>query len=302
MSEAKGRRRASRRILLVSLWLTVLMLAMKVWVGWATQSLSLLAASLHTLITSFSIFLSVIALASPYGSGREIWGHTKLESALAFLLLAFLGFAGFSLLALAVPYLIGFFSGQPAALSLQINLPLIQLLSVLTATNFCLALLQRYQASVLESAALDFTTQQQFRDVWLMILVLLALTGAWQGYAWLDPAIAVLLLLIVIGGCWRIFNVQLPAMVRQVAIAPEAVAQTVHQVEGITHCYNIRSRGMVGRQLLIELRLILHPEYKATARSVAERVERVIRERYGPARVVIYVDSDASEELGPGRK
>jgi len=81
-------------------------------------------------------------------------------------------------------------------------------------------------------------------------------------------------------------------LMKQMAIAPEALAQTIHQVEGITHCYGIQSRGVVGRQVFVEMRLILHPECMSVARTIAERVERVIRDRYGPAKVVIYIDSD----------
>jgi hypothetical protein len=63
-------------------------------------------------------------------------------------------------------------------------------------------------------------------------------------------------------------------------------------VEGITHCYAIRSQGVVGRQVFVEMRLILHPECMSLARTIAERIERLIRDRYGPAKVVIYIDRD----------
>ncbi len=76
------------------------------------------------------------------------------------------------------------------------------------------------------------------------------------------------------------------------AIAPEALAQTIHQVEGITHCYGIQSRGVVGRQVFVEMRLILHPECMSVVRTIAERMERAIRDRCGAAKVVIYIDSD----------
>ncbi|HEY9655292.1 MAG TPA: cation transporter, partial [Crinalium sp.] len=57
-------------------------------------------------------------------------------------------------------------------------------------------------------------------------------------------------------------------------------------------CYGIQSRGVVGRQVFVEMRLILHPECTSIARSIAERVERAIRDRSGPVKVVIYIDSD----------
>ena len=129
----------------------------------------------------------------------------------------------------------------------------------------------------------------------MTILVLIGLIGVWRGYRWLDPAIALFMVLTCLTSFWRILNWQLPSFMQQVAIAPEALAQTIHQVEGITHCYDIRSRGIVGRQIFVEMRLILHPECMSIARSIAERVERAIRDRYGPAKVVIYIDSDTTE-------
>ncbi len=93
MAEAQGRRRASHQVLLASLWLALIILVVKVWIGWATQSLSLLAESLQTLVNGFSILLSAIAVTSRYPASREVGGHGKVESVLALLLAALMGFA-----------------------------------------------------------------------------------------------------------------------------------------------------------------------------------------------------------------
>jgi cation diffusion facilitator family transporter len=292
MTEIKSRRRASRQVLLASLWLTLLILAVKVWIGWATQSLSLVAESLHTLIDGSSILLSLIAVSSSLPSGREGWGHSKLESTIAFLLVAFLGFACLGLLAASLQQLGAIEANSTAILPVRINLPLIQLLGVVMAVSFCLASFERYEARVLESAALRFNANHLFQDSWLMIVVLVGLIGVSRGYTWLDPVLAIVMVLTAVVSCCRVFTWQLPSLMRQIAIAPEALAQTIHQVEGITHCYAINSRGIVGRQVFVEMHLILHPECMGIARTIAERVERVIRERYGPARVVIYFDSE----------
>lgn len=292
MSEAQGRRRASRQVLLASLWMTLLVLAVKVWIGWVTQSLSLVAESLHTLIDSFSILLSVISISSMGSSGREVWGHGRLEATMALMLVAFLGFACLNLLAISAGQLEAIVSNSPELLSVRINPPLLQVLAVVMAISFCIASFELYQARVLESTALRFNANHLLQDSWLMILVLAGLVGVWRGYTWIDPILAMVMVVAAAISCWRVFNRQLPSLMRQIAIAPEALAQTIHQVEGITHCYAIQSRGIVGRQVFVEMRLILHPECMGIARTIAERVERVIRERYGPARVVIYIDSN----------
>lgn len=291
MAGAQGRRQASRQVLFASLWLALLVLVVKVWIGWATQSLSLLAESLQTLVNGFGILLSTIAITSRYPASREVGGHGRVEAVLALLLAAFMGFACLSLLVVSVQQLEAI-TQEASLLPVRINSPLVQLLGVVVATNFCLACFQRYEAGLLENSALRFSAGHLFQDTWLMLPVLATLFGVGQGYLWLDPLLAMVMVFAAIAHCWRIFNWQLPSLMRQIAIAPEALAQTIHQVEGITHCYGIQSRGVVGRQVFVEMRLILHPECMGIARSIAERVERVIRDRYGPAKVVIYIDSD----------
>lgn len=295
------KRWANRQWLLISLWLTLLVLAVKVWVGWATQSLSLISESLHTLLAVFSTLLSMMAAARASG-GREVWGHTKLEACLTLLLAALMGFACLSLLALAGQQLsaiaqntVSFnaLTARPAAP--VVLMPLLQLLGVVMATMFCLACFKLYEAGMLNNAALRFNASCLFLDVWLTLVVIIGLFGVLQGYVWIDPVLAIFMVLSAIALCCRVINRQLPLLIRQIAIAPEAIAQTIHQIEGITHCYDIQTRGVVGRQIFVEMRLILHPECTSLARTIAERVERLIRDRYGPARVVIYIDGDLAQ-------
>ncbi|NJL36992.1 MAG: cation diffusion facilitator family transporter [Leptolyngbyaceae cyanobacterium SM1_4_3] len=296
MSEARNRRRASYQVLFATLWLTLLVLAVKLWAGWATRSLSLLAESLHTLIDSFSIVLSLSAIASSYRTaGREIWTHDKRETAGVLLLASFLGFSGFSLLVLSVQQLDVVTQGLESQFPVQISMPLIQLLVVVVAINLCMVWFQRYEARLLENQALQINANHVLKDAWLTVLVCVGLVGVWRGYVWIDPLLAIALVLMSIRSYWRMLNWQLPWLVRQVAIAPEALAQIARQVEGVTHCERIRSKGLVGRQVLVEMSLALHPEFMSAARSIAERVEAAIRERYGAVKVVIYIEGDRSK-------
>lgn len=296
MTEVQGKQ-AIRQVLLASLWLTLLVLTVKVWVGLATQSLSLVSESLYTLIGSFSILLSIIASTSRYTTERNPCVHGRSETVMALLLVAFMGFSCCSLLAMSVHQLRAIVSSSDV-LPVQINPPLLQLFGVIIATSFCLSCFERYEAGVLQNYALRFNANYRSQDIWLMLLVLAGWIGTSYGHFWLDPLLAIVMVGMAIVSCWRIFNRQLPFLMRQTAIAPEALAQTIHQVGGITHCYGIHSHGVVGRQVFVELHLILHPECRSVARAIAHRVERAIRERYGPAQVVIYIDSDCPV---PGR-
>ncbi|MBW4419234.1 MAG: cation diffusion facilitator family transporter [Myxacorys californica WJT36-NPBG1] len=300
MSEVKHPRTVSRQILLVTLWLTLLILAVKVGAGWSTRSLALLAESLHTLIDGFSAVLSLIALsASPQRpSGREVWGHGRLETALALLLVGFLGFACLSLLGLSIEQLIT----SPSLLmmpSVKMRFSLIIILAVVFLGSLALAYFQRRLAKTLDSSLLRLNANQILRDAWLTFLLLIGLVGVWRGYHWLDPLMTIALVVTALLSCWRVLNWQLPLVVRQMAIAPEAIAQLVRQVQGVTHCYGIQSRGIVGRQVFVELRMTVHPEFVAMSPWIMEQIEGRIRECYGPVQVLIHIDEIEDDPQHP---
>ncbi|MDX2232685.1 MAG: cation transporter [Leptolyngbyaceae cyanobacterium bins.349] len=291
VTEPRGRKWANHRILFVGLWLMLLLLAVKVWVGWATRSLSLAAAALHTLVTSFSLLLSLLALSVPHPPKRELWGHTRLESGLTLLLVSFLGAAYCFLVSVAVAH-IGFLGGTDA-ITLHLNAAVLQLLAGITLMGLVLGIVGRTQAQLLENSMLRFSFSQVLQDAGLMLLVLAGLVGSGMGLLWLDSLLVAVVLLVATVNVWRMVNWQLPSMMRQVAIAPEAIARTARRVEGILHCYGIQTRGMVGRMVYVELRLILHPECLSVAGTIVQRLERLITQQYGPAKVVIQVDKSS---------
>jgi cation diffusion facilitator family transporter len=296
MTEGPTRDQASRLILFTTLWLTLFILSVKVSAAWATRSLSLMAESLHTLLTSFSTLLSLLMITAPdRPKGRLVYGHGKRETLITFLLVAFLGFTGLNLLIISGQQLAAATKGQTLAFPVRVGLPLIQLLGVVVVTSLGLALVGIYQARVLRNPALRFSATQLLKDVWLTLLVLGGLLGVWRGLVWLDVVLAILLVLLAVGSCWRIVNWQLPFLVQQTAIAPEVLAQIARQVGGVTHCYQIQSRGIVGRFVYIQMHLIVHPEFTEVTSWIVERIEGIIRERYGPVQVTFYIDDDFAD-------
>jgi divalent metal cation (Fe/Co/Zn/Cd) transporter len=171
-----------------------------------------------------------------------------------------------------------------------VTLPLIQLITAMVAIALTLALISAYQGRYLNSLALRLNTQHMLQDSWISILVLLGLVGIWRGYRWIDPLFAIALVLLTIHSFWRVVDTQLPMLLRPTAIAPEAIAQVACRVEGVTRCNRILSRGMVGRQVWIELHLALHPEFMGMARTIGERVETALQQQYGPLRAQIWVE------------
>lgn len=291
--DAGQQRQTCYRLLLMMLWANLVILTIEVTAGWTSQSVCLLAESLHTLIDVFSTALSLTAVASTQRPlGREIWGHGRGEVGGALILAALLGFFGVSILMVALGQFESAMQQVALPFPVEVTMVLMQLMAAMVAIALTLALLVSYQGRYLQSVALKLTTQHVLGDGWLSILVLLGLVGIWRGYSWLDPLLAIALLIFTIHSFWRVLNTQLPTLLRPTAIAPESIAQVVTTVEGVTRCNRIRSRGMVGRQVWIELYLAVHPEFLGMARTIGERVESALRNHYGPVNAQIWVEQD----------
>ena len=291
MNGSGHQRRVSYRLLLMVLWATLLVFVVELTAGWVSRSLLLLAESLHTLIDVFSTLLGLIAVASPQRTlGKEIWGHGRGEAAGALVLSAVLGFAGISLLLIAFNQFESLFQPTPGPFQAAVTLPLIVLIWTMVALMMAAVLVAAYQSKSLHSLALKLNTQHIVADAWLTLLVLLGLIAIGRGYTWVDPLLSIGLVSLAANSLWQMLQAQLPMLLKPTAIAPEAIAQIACEIEGVTRCTRILSRGMVGRQVWVELHLALHPEFMVIASTIGERVERSLREHYGPVRAQIWLD------------
>lgn len=291
MNAGAYQRRTSYRLLLATLWATLLLLAVEVIGGWATGSLTLLAEALHTLIDGFSTILSLVAVTSPQRQmGREVWGHGRSEVAATLILCAFLGFTGISLVFIALRQLWAGLNGADNPFPVTLDGPVLRLTALMVIVNIALGVYANYQARSLSSLTLRLNTQHFLADVWLSLVMVAVLLAIYYNQHWLDPVFALGLLSLVARSLWRVLNEQLPMLLRPTAIAPEAIAHLVSQVEGVTRCQRIRSRGMVGRQVWVELHLALHPEYMEMANAIGDQVEALLRRQYGPLRTQIWVE------------
>jgi divalent metal cation (Fe/Co/Zn/Cd) transporter len=291
MVENSQRYPTSQRLLLAALWFELLALTVKLFIGWQTNSLALLATTLYCAIAAVSAIYAIVATYNLQRCGRPIWGHQTWETGLALLLTGSLGYGGFTLIGVALQSL-------AAAPHLQQVPPIVitsaqlQTLFLFGLASLSLAWIQKRSAKRYRILALATNGDQILQEALLSLGLLVALFGVQMGYTWLDPLLTLGLAIGAGSSAWQMLKRQLPLMVRQIAIDPGAIAQVVRQVDGITHCDQIESRGIVGRQVLISLRIVIHPEFLGTEGRMMQSVEAVLRQTYGPVKVNVQIDSD----------
>lgn len=275
-----------RRVLLITLVLNVLVVVLKLIVGWWTGSLSLLADALHSITDSANNILGLVTnqLASPVPDRDHPYGHQKYEAVGALGIAAFLGIACFEILKGAVERLI--FKGDPATMNAT---SLWFLLSVL-GINIFVAFYERRVGKRLGSNILIADAQHTMSDIWITIAVIGGLIGVWSGIQWLDVFLAFPVAILVIRSGWVVLSANLPWLVDEMAIAPEAIHAEVMHVPGVLNCHNIASRGLLGRQVFIDMHLIVEPRDVLGAHNITEQVEQKLEEAFGPARVTIHVE------------
>ncbi|ERN40918.1 cation diffusion facilitator family transporter [Rubidibacter lacunae KORDI 51-2] len=293
------------QVLVVTLVLNLCVMALKGFVGLLTGSLSLQADALHSVTDSANNVLGLISnsFASPEPDREHPYGHQKFEALGALGIAAFLGIACFEVIQRIVERLVD------GASPVQVTGWELWILLGVLGINIFVAFYERHIGQKLDSPILIADARHTMSDVWISIAVIGGLVGIWQGnrlgmsaLLWLDVLLAVPVAILVFRSGWGVLRENLPWLVDEIAIAPEAIDAIAMQVPGVINCHDIASRGVLGRQVFVEMHMVVAARDVETAHEITERVEALLEERFGPIRVSIHVEPPAykSDHIGFG--
>jgi cation diffusion facilitator family transporter len=282
-----------RNVLIITLLLNLVVLAIKALVGLLTGSLSLMADALHSVTDSANNILGLVVnhFAIPHPDRQHPYGHQKYDAIGALGIAAFLLIACFEILSSAVKRLI--YGGNP----IEISPTELWILLIVLGINIFVAFYERSVGKRNGSAILVADAQHTMSDVWVTIMVIGGLIGVWQGEVlklpqlqYLDVILAFPVALLVFYSGWQVLKENLPWLVDEMAIAPEVIQEIVMEVPGVINCHNIASRGVIGRQVFIEMHLVVSVKDVETAHLITESVELRLQERFNPARILVHVE------------
>ncbi|MGL5806475.1 MAG: cation diffusion facilitator family transporter [Xenococcaceae cyanobacterium] len=287
------RRSQVRQVLLITLLLNLFVMALKASVGLSIGSLSLQADALHSVTDSLNNILGLVTsrLSSPIPDRDHPYGHQKYEAIGALGIAAFLGIACLEITKGAIERITG--GLQP----IKISAPELGLILVVLAVNIFVALYERNVGKKLDSPILIADAKHTTSDIWVTVIVLIGLVSVWLGkqwqlpqLAWLDVILAFPVALLVFYSGWHVLKENLPWLVDEMAIAPEAIHRIVMQVPGVINCHDIASRGVIGRQTFIEMHLIVNAKDVQTAHKITEAVEERLEQNFSPVRILIHIE------------
>jgi len=277
-----------RRVLWITLALNVLVCAVKAAVGFATGSLAVLADALHSLTDGANNVLGLVVTrwSTPPPDREHPYGHQKFEAMGALAIAALLGIACFEVIKTA-----GARALDSAPHVVTMDTASLGLLVLVLVVNVFVATYERRAGRRLKSPLLLADAEHTLGDIWITLGVLGGAIGMWlTGWQWLDMALSVPVAGAVLWSGWKVLRGNLPWLVDEMAIAPEAIHQIAQSVNGVTNCHDIASRGLIGRQVFVEMHLITSAPDVETSHRITEEIERKLTERYGPVHATIHVE------------
>lgn len=291
-----------RKVLWLTLLLNLFVMALKFTLGIATGSLSLQADALHSVTDSVNNVLGLVAnrFSSPQPDREHPYGHQKFEAVGALGIAAFLGIACFEILRGAVEKI---FLNNDGDVAIKVSSAELWLLLVVLGINIFVAFYERNVGRKVNSPILIADAKHTMSDIWVTMIVIVGLVGIWQAdnlnipqLQWLDVILAFPVALLVFQSGWEVIRENLPWLVDEMAIAPEAIHDVVMEVPGVINCHEIASRGMLGRQVFIEMHLVVDTDDIVTAHQITEQIEEHLEKRFGAVRVLIHVEPPEYEE------
>jgi cation diffusion facilitator family transporter len=286
------RLRAVKRVLFVALAVNVAAAALKLWWGYSTSTLGLVADGYHSLLDVAATCLAIVGatLAAEPPDAEHQYGHRKFEV---------LSAMGVSLFIFAGAGEVLHEAWGRASAGLEGDGPVITWVSFAVTAGSLVAslLLSRYEtrkARELQSALLDSDASHTWGDVAgaAAVLVSLALTRYVHKAA--DVIVAFLLGAYLVRVGYKVLMRGLGVVSDRAVLDPESVAAVARQFEGVQGTARIRTRGQE-EHFFLDMVLLVSPTLTvADAHALVDRVEERLHETFPGLRdIVIHVEPAA---------
>ena len=287
-SVAASREKSSgvRRVLGGILLANIVVVVVKFTVGFDTNSLAVFGDALQSSVDAannlFAIFVVRVAAKAP--DEDHPYGHAKFETLGALLIALLLTLSIFELVRGAVARLV---SGAPLlnVSGVALGMLMFTLLVNIAVVWFETRAARRLRSDLLLADALHTRT-----DVFITLGVLASLALARAGLAWADPALALVVAVLVGRAGYEILRRSIPSLVDERAFDWEIIQREAQGVAGVVSAYAIRSRR-AGDVRFAELTIAVDGTSNvASAHEIADQVEGRLRDRLRLDEVTVHVE------------
>ena len=275
-----------RRVLAGILVANIVVVVIKFTVGFDTNSLAVFGDALQSSVDSANnlIGIFVVRVAAKAPDEDHPYGHAKFETLGALLIALLLALSIFELVRGAVARLM---SGAPP---LNVSSTALALLVFTLAVNIGVVWFEGRAARRLRSDLLLADALHTRTDVFITLGVLGGLALARAGLAWADPALALIVAVLVGRAGYQILRRAIPSLVDERAFDQTTIQRVAEGVDGVMSAYAIRSRHG-GDRRFAELTIAVDGAADvASAHRIADQVEGRLRDSLHLDEVTVHVE------------
>ena len=288
VARAIGRDRTAsiQRVFLSLLGANLAVVGVKLVIGIATGSLSVLSDAIHSSVDAFNnlAFTVLMRYAGAEPDDEHPYGHGKFEVLGALAIVVFLLVASVELVKSAVERLI---AGAPPP---QIGTLGLALLAATLVVNTWVAWIEARKGRELASDLLLADAAHTRMDVMITVGVILGAIASRARVPHVDPVIALVVVVMIVRVAWQILKRGVPVLVDQAAHQPDVLRRSAEGVDGVRSAYDIRSRlaaGVAFAELTIGVSSQLPVDQ---AHAISDAVERRLKEELRLDRVVVHIE------------
>jgi cation diffusion facilitator family transporter len=264
----------------------IVVVVVKFTVGIDTNSLAVFGDALQSSVDAANnlIGILVVRVAAKAPDEDHPYGHAKFETLGALLIALLLALSIFELVRGALARLM---SGAPP---LNVSGTALGFLIFTLAVNIAVVWLETRAARRLRSDLLVADALHTRTDVFITLGVLGGLALARAGLAWADPALALIVAVLVGRAGYQILRRAIPSLVDERAFDQTTIQRVAEGVDGVMSAYAIRSRHG-GDRRFAELTIAVDGEADvASAHRIADQVEGRLRDSLQLDEVTVHVE------------
>lgn len=281
-----------RKVLLITLALNILVAAAKVFYGYITNSISIFSDGFHSLFDGVSNIVGLIGvyISSHPPDERHPYGHRKYET-------VFTIFVGLLMLLTCFEVFKRVYESLTGRHETTVTMASFIVMAITIAINVFVSTYEKRKGVRLSSEFLIADSRHTKSDIYVSIGVIASLIFIKLGFPLADPIAGAVVGIFIAKAGIDIIKGSTETLVDSSQTDISIIKEIACNVEGVVECHKIRTRGTKG-QIFVDLHMLVNPALSVEeAHAIAERAERVIKERLTEvADVVVHIEPANSKQ------